>query len=74
VNGTTRQQSNTGNFIFKVDELIAYISQFFTFERGDIIFTGTPEGVAAATSGDRLEAQLLSPDRTVLASLRVSVQ
>jgi 2-keto-4-pentenoate hydratase/2-oxohepta-3-ene-1,7-dioic acid hydratase in catechol pathway len=74
VNGTTRQQSNTSNFIFTIEELIAYISQFFTFERGDIIFTGTPEGVAAAASGDRLEAQLLSPDRTVLASLRVSVQ
>ncbi|MGA3244176.1 MAG: fumarylacetoacetate hydrolase family protein [Bacteroidota bacterium] len=74
VNGTTRQHSSTSNFIFKIDELIAYISQFFTFERGDIIFTGTPEGVAAAASGDRLEAQLLSSDRMVLASLRVSVQ
>ena len=74
VNGTTRQQSGTKNFIFKLDELISYISQFFTFERGDIIFTGTPEGVAAAASGDRLEAQLLSSPHTVLASLRVSVQ
>jgi acylpyruvate hydrolase len=74
VNGTIRQQSNTSNFIFKIDELIAYISQFFTFERGDIIFTGTPEGVAAAASGDRLEAQLLSSTRAVLTSLRVSVQ
>lgn len=74
VNGTTRQYSSTSNFIFKIDELIAYISQFFTFERGDIIFTGTPEGVAAAASGDRLEARLLSPTQTVLASLRVSVQ
>jgi len=74
VNGMTRQQSNTDDFIFKIDELIAYISQFFTFERGDIIFTGTPEGVASAAAGDKLEAQLLSPSRTVLASLRVSVQ
>ena len=74
VNGATRQHSSTSNFIFKIDELIAYISQFFTFERGDIIFTGTPEGVAAAASGDRLEARLLSPNQTVLASLRVSVQ
>lgn len=74
VNGVTRQQSNTRNIIFKVDELIAYISQFFTFERGDIIFTGTPEGIAPAASGDRLEAQLLSPTRTVLASLKVSVR
>ena len=74
VNGVLRQHSNTHNFIFKIDELIAYISQFFTFERGDIIFTGTPEGVAPASSGDRLEAQLLSPTHTVLASLRVSVR
>jgi acylpyruvate hydrolase len=74
VNGVLRQHSNTNNFIFKIDELIAYISQFFTFERGDIIFTGTPEGVAPASNGDRLEAQLLSPTHTVLASLRVSVQ
>ena len=74
VNGVLRQHSNTNNFLFKIDELIAYISQFFTFERGDIIFTGTPEGVAPASHGDRLEAQLLSPPHTVLASLRVSVQ
>lgn len=74
VNGVTRQQSSTKNFIFKLDELIAYISQFFTFEQGDIIFTGTPEGVAQAVSGDRLEATLSSPSGTVLASLGVSVQ
>jgi 2-keto-4-pentenoate hydratase/2-oxohepta-3-ene-1,7-dioic acid hydratase in catechol pathway len=74
VNGVTRQQSNTKNFIFKIDELISYISQFFTFEPGDIIFTGTPEGVAPAASGDRLEARLSTPGHTVLASLRVSVQ
>ncbi len=74
VNGVTRQRSNTHNFLFNIDELIAYISQFFTFERGDIIFTGTPEGVAPASTGDRLEARLLSPTNTVLASLRVSVQ
>ena len=74
VNGVTRQHSNTKNFIFKIDELIAYISQFFTFERGDIIFTGTPEGVAPAASGDKLTAQLSSPDHVVLATLNVRVQ
>jgi acylpyruvate hydrolase len=74
VNGTTRQQSNTRNFLFKVDELIAYISQFFTFERGDIIFTGTPEGVAPAVPGDRLDAQLLSPEGNPISSLSVTVQ
>ena len=74
VNGVTRQQSNTKNFVFKIDELIAYISQFFTFERGDILFTGTPEGVAPAASGDRLVAQLSMPGNIKLASLKVSVQ
>lgn len=74
VNGVSRQHSSTANLIFKIDELIAYISQFFTFERGDIIFTGTPEGVAPVASGDQLVAQLLTSTHTVLASLRVSVQ
>jgi 5-carboxymethyl-2-hydroxymuconate isomerase len=74
VNQVTRQLSNTENFIFKIEELIAYISQFFTFERGDVIYTGTPEGVAPVGSGDQLEAALLSPANTVLASLSVKVQ
>lgn len=74
VNGSTRQHSNTKNFIFKIDELIAYISQFFTFERGDVIFTGTPEGVAQAIKGDMLEARLLQSSDTTLASLTVGVQ
>jgi acylpyruvate hydrolase len=74
VNQVTRQSSNTKNFIFKIEELIACISQFFTFERGDVIYTGTPEGVAQTGPGDRLEAQLLSPANTVLASLSVTVQ
>ena len=45
VNGETLQQSNTCNMIFSVAEIIAYISQLITLEPGDIIATGTPEGV-----------------------------
>lgn len=45
VNGQTLQQSNTGNMIFSVAETIAYISQLMTLQPGDIIATGTPEGV-----------------------------
>ena len=45
VNGQTLQQSNTRNMIFSVAETIAYISQLLTLEAGDIIATGTPEGV-----------------------------
>jgi len=74
VNGVTKQSSNTKNFIFRIEDLISYISQFVTFESGDVIYTGTPDGVAQTGPGDNLEAQLLSPANTVLASLNVKVQ
>lgn len=45
VNGEVRQQSNTNDMIFYCDEIISYISQHFTLSPGDIILTGTPEGV-----------------------------
>jgi acylpyruvate hydrolase len=73
VNGTVRQSSGTNNMIHSVDALIFYISQFFTLERGDIIFTGTPEGVAQVKSGDTLTAELLQEDGKALASLTVRV-
>jgi 2-keto-4-pentenoate hydratase/2-oxohepta-3-ene-1,7-dioic acid hydratase in catechol pathway len=73
VNGTVRQAASTGDVIFRVDALIAYLSRFITLERGDIIFTGTPEGVAQVRSGDRLDASLLLPSGAPLASLSVSV-
>ena len=72
VNGTVRQSSNTRNLIFSVETLIAYISRFITLERGDVIFTGTPEGVSRVTKGDSLEAVL--KDNRVLASLSVRVE
>jgi 2-keto-4-pentenoate hydratase/2-oxohepta-3-ene-1,7-dioic acid hydratase in catechol pathway len=46
VNGDIRQNSNTGDMIFTVAEIISYISRYFTLEPGDVIVTGTPEGVA----------------------------
>ncbi len=46
VNGEIRQNSNTGDMIFPVAEIISYISRYFTLEPGDLIVTGTPEGVA----------------------------
>ena len=41
--------------LWKIDEIIAHISQYFTLKKGDIIFTGTPEGVAKVTPNDVLE-------------------
>lgn len=46
VNGETRQDSNTADMVFSVAQLISYCSQYFTLEPGDLITTGTPEGVA----------------------------
>jgi acylpyruvate hydrolase len=74
INGKVRQTSSTSKFVFPVDKVISYISQFITFEPGDIIFTGTPEGVSRVEHGDKLEASLHSAQGTVLASLTVSVQ
>lgn len=54
-NGQTVQKGNTANMLWKIDEIIAYVSQFFTLKKGDIIFTGTPEGVAKVAPNDTLE-------------------
>ncbi|MCC9134936.1 fumarylacetoacetate hydrolase family protein [Pontibacter silvestris] len=55
VNGETRQQGNTKMMLNTFDDIIAYISRFITLKKGDIIFTGTPEGVSPVQIGDRLE-------------------
>ncbi len=48
------QQGNTKQMLWKIDELIAYVSQYFTLKIGDIIFTGTPAGVGKVNAEDRL--------------------
>jgi 5-carboxymethyl-2-hydroxymuconate isomerase len=58
VNGTVRQSSNTGYMIHRIPEIIAYCSAVFTLEPGDLIFTGTPEGVGRVVHGDRLDASI----------------
>lgn len=54
VNGETKQQGNSEMMLHKFDDIIAYISRFVTLKTGDIIFTGTPEGVGPIQIGDRL--------------------
>lgn len=58
VNGQTRQSGNTSDMIFSCEFLISYLSNIFTLYPGDLIFTGTPQGVSALNSGDILEASL----------------
>jgi 2-keto-4-pentenoate hydratase/2-oxohepta-3-ene-1,7-dioic acid hydratase in catechol pathway len=57
-NGGTVQSGNTSYMLWKIDELISYVSQYFTLKIGDIIFTGTPEGVAKVNPDDILEGFL----------------
>ncbi|MBK0369906.1 fumarylacetoacetate hydrolase family protein [Flavobacterium agrisoli] len=57
-NGNTVQKGNTSLMLWKIDELISYVSQFFTLKIGDILFTGTPEGVAKVQPNDVLEGFL----------------
>ena len=56
VNGQYRQKSNTNLLLFKISEIIASISRVMTLEPGDIIATGTPEGVSRIVAGDKIEA------------------
>jgi 2-keto-4-pentenoate hydratase/2-oxohepta-3-ene-1,7-dioic acid hydratase in catechol pathway len=58
VNGEVRQSGNTRNFIFPLDVVIRYISQIMTLEPGDLISTGTPEGVGPVVAGDALEVSI----------------
>jgi len=57
-NTKTVQKGNTSHMLWKIDELISYVSQYFTLKIGDILFTGTPEGVAEVKSDDVLEGFL----------------
>ena len=57
-NGALAQKGNTQHMLWKIDELVAYVSQYFTLRTGDVIFTGTPEGVAKVNAGDVLEGYL----------------
>lgn len=58
VNGEARQASNTRHLIFDVPKLIELASSFYTLLPGDVIMTGTPEGVAPVVHGDRIEATI----------------
>lgn len=54
VNGETRQTGHTSDLLFSFERIIAFVSQYVTLKKGDLIFTGTPEGVGKVTIGDRL--------------------
>lgn len=55
VNGKVRQDNRTSDMIWNCSELVSRISQFMTLDEGDVIFTGTPEGVGPLADGDKIE-------------------
>ena len=58
LNGKEVQKGHTKDLLFSFDAVIAYVSKFFTLKTGDLIFTGTPEGVGPVQINDRLEAYI----------------
>ena len=68
VNGAVRQDSDIDQMIWNIPEQIAFLSQYYTLEAGDLIMTGTPAGVGAAKPGDELVASIAG-----LGELRVSI-
>ncbi len=57
-NGETVQLGHTALMIFKIDTIIEYLSKFFTLQKGDLIFTGTPKGVGPLKIGDHLQGNI----------------
>jgi 2-keto-4-pentenoate hydratase/2-oxohepta-3-ene-1,7-dioic acid hydratase in catechol pathway len=74
VNGEVRQDASTAQMIFDVPTLVAYVSRVMTLEPGDLLVTGTPEGVGPLAAGDALEVEI-GPEASggVLGLLRVRV-
>lgn len=58
INKETRQNGHTSNLLFSFEHIISFVSQYITLKKGDLIFTGTPEGVGQVKQGDQLEAWL----------------
>lgn len=55
INGASKQIGNTKDLLFSFDQIISYVSKFVTLKVGDLIYTGTPEGVSAVAIGDKLQ-------------------
>lgn len=64
INGSTVQQGQTSDMFYRIDEIIAYISRFYTLKTGDLLYTGTPAGVGPVHINDHLVGYL--EDRKVL--------
>jgi 2-keto-4-pentenoate hydratase/2-oxohepta-3-ene-1,7-dioic acid hydratase in catechol pathway len=74
INGETRQRGTTGDMIFSVARIVSFLSSVFTLEPGDLIYTGTPEGVGPVRDGDTLVATGRSASGAELPPLTVTAR
>ena len=58
INGNTVQQGNTSDMIFSINEIVSFVSRYFTLKTGDLIFTGTPPGVGPLRKNDHLKGYM----------------
>lgn len=58
LNGELKQQDNTQNCVFSIPQILSYISRYITLLPGDIVTTGTPQGIAPMQPGDRVEVEI----------------
>lgn len=65
INGKTVQKDRTGNMHYKIEEIIEYVSKYVTVNEGDLILTGTPEGVGPVRKGDRIDGKLLQGEDAI---------
>jgi acylpyruvate hydrolase len=66
INGQQKQQDNTGNMYFKIDDQLEYITRYVTLNPGDLILTGTPGGMGPIEIGDKLHATLKQDDKLLV--------
>lgn len=69
-NGFVKQHGNSSEMIFPIPNLIAFLSQIYTLYPGDLIFTGTPEGVGPVKSGDKLEVHFNNGMKTLTVNIK----
>lgn len=65
-NNELKQQCNTNEMIFKIPFIVSYLSKIFSLQRGDLIFTGTPDGVGSAVLGDKFESSIVGYENSIL--------
>jgi 2-keto-4-pentenoate hydratase/2-oxohepta-3-ene-1,7-dioic acid hydratase in catechol pathway len=73
INGETKQHDLTGNMHYKIWDQLDYISKYLTLDQGDMLMTGTPEGMGPVNEGDKLEAQLRYQGK-VLAEIKDTIK